>query len=67
MFYKLILSAVGMALAAYVNETKQMEGALRESEALLRESQAIAGLGSYVPDIPAGLWKSSKVLDELFG
>jgi PAS domain S-box-containing protein len=66
-FYMLILSGVGMALAAYVNETKQMEEALRESEALLRESQAIAGLGSYVLDIPAGLWKSSTVLDELFG
>ncbi len=66
-FYMLILSGVGMALAAYVNETKQMEEALRESEALLRESQVIAGLGSYVLDISAGVWKSSTVLDELFG
>ena len=66
-FYMLILSGVGMALATYVNESKQKELGLRESEALLREAQVIAGLGSYVLDIPSGLWKSSEVLDKLFG
>ncbi|MCX7003616.1 MAG: PAS domain S-box protein, partial [bacterium] len=43
------------------------EEALRESESLLRESQVIAGLGSYVLDIPAGVWKSSDVLDTVLG
>jgi PAS domain S-box-containing protein len=33
----------------------------------LRDVQAIAGLGIYVLDIPTGSWKSSEVLDEIFG
>ncbi len=45
----------------------RVEEALRKSEALLRESQIIAGLGSYVLDIPTGLWSSSDVLDKVFG
>lgn len=40
---------------------------LRQSESLLKETQIISGLGSYVLDIPTGLWKSSDVLDNLFG
>ena len=45
----------------------QMEKALRDSERLLRESQSIAGLGSYVLDIPSGKWSNSAVLDTIFG
>ena len=40
---------------------------LAESETALRESQHIAGLGSYVLNVRTGLWKSSEVLDQLFG
>lgn len=43
------------------------EEALRASEQTLRQSQRIAGIGSYVLDMPAGTWTSSEVLDELFG
>ncbi len=50
-----------------VTERKQVEQALIESEELLRESQAISGLGTYVLDISTGIWKSSIVLDKLFG
>ena len=46
---------------------KLVEAALLESERLLRESQVIAGLGSYVLDLVTGVWRSSAVLDELFG
>ena len=50
-----------------VSERKQAVAALRESEQLLQESQSIARIGSYVFDIPAGTWKSSKVLMEILG
>ncbi len=46
---------------------KQAEETLQESVRLLRESQAIARLGSFSWDLSTGLWKSSEILDELFG
>jgi PAS domain S-box-containing protein/putative nucleotidyltransferase with HDIG domain len=51
----------------YAIERQQSQAALRESESLLKESQIIAGLGNYVLDISTGTWKSSEVLDKLFG
>ncbi len=50
-----------------IADRKKAEAALRESEESLRESQRIAGLGSYVVDIDTGVWTSSVVLDQLFG
>jgi len=46
---------------------KRTEEALRESERALKESQRIAGLGSYVLELSTGSWQSSEVLDEVFG
>jgi len=50
-----------------ISERKREQEVLRLSEQLLRESQSVAGLGSYALDIPSGIWSSSDVLDELFG
>ena len=46
---------------------KRAERELRESRDVLQEAQVIGGLGSYVLDIPARRWTSSKLLDELLG
>lgn len=50
-----------------ITEQKQAEYSLIESERLLRESQNIARLGSFIWDLASGLWKSSGILDEIFG
>jgi len=50
-----------------ITARKLAEDALRESEFTLRESQAIAGLGTYVTDIPNNTWRSSAVLNQLLG
>ncbi len=41
--------------------------ALAEKERLLRETQEVAQLGHYTFDVASGLWKSSEVLDSIFG
>ena len=50
-----------------ITERKRAEDALRGSETLLKETQTIAGLGSYTMAIPVGLWRGSDVLDQIFG
>ncbi len=50
-----------------ITKTKHDEIKLRNSEALLREAQYIANLGSYVLDIKTGQWSSSEVLNLIFG
>jgi diguanylate cyclase (GGDEF)-like protein/PAS domain S-box-containing protein len=56
-----------LAVIRDITERKKTEEALHVSENLLREAQVIAGLGDYVLDISTGLWKSSEVLDKVFG
>jgi hypothetical protein len=46
---------------------KSIHEELKEKEYLLNESQKIAKLGSYTLDITTGIWKSSEILDEIFG
>lgn len=41
--------------------------ALEESEAQLKLSQKVAGVGYYILDIHNGTWTSSEMLDEIFG
>jgi len=54
-------------MARDITESKLAEQALRNSEESLKESQAIAGLGSYVFNIQTGLWESSNILDQILG
>ncbi|MFY9151861.1 MAG: PAS domain S-box protein [Prolixibacteraceae bacterium] len=50
-----------------ITEQRRIESALIESEQILRESQSVARLGSYSWDVTTGLWKSSKILDDILG
>ena len=50
-----------------ITERKKTEDAIAESELLLRQSQIAAGIGSYILEFNEGIWKSSEVLDEIFG
>jgi PAS domain S-box-containing protein len=50
-----------------ISERKNAEEALKESEEMLRNSQAVAHLGSFVWNISNDIWRSSKILDEIFG
>lgn len=40
---------------------------LIDSELMLRQSQKMAGIGSYTLNFISGIWTSSTILDELFG
>ena len=50
-----------------ISERKRSEQALIEGEKLLRETQEMAGLGTYVLDFSTGVWTSSAVLNDIFG
>jgi len=46
---------------------RRMTEELRNSESALKQAESIAGLGSYVLDVRTYMWKSSKILDDIFG
>ncbi|MDZ4202483.1 MAG: MASE3 domain-containing protein [Gallionella sp.] len=56
-----------MQIVLDITERKNTEQTLRKSEALLKESQVIASLGSYMLDIKTGTWKASEELGSLWG
>lgn len=55
------------AIIRNISRRKRDEAVLKESEYLLKQSQLVAGLGSYVLDIKSGIWESSELLDDIFG
>lgn len=55
------------SLAIDVTEQKAAEDKLRESEQFLKDAQTIANLGTYFLDVNTGFWKSSEILDKIFG
>src|ERR1035437_5606635 len=50
-----------------ITARKQVESALRENAASLREAESIAGVGSFVLDFSTALWRSSNELDRILG
>ncbi|MEP7254507.1 MAG: PAS domain S-box protein [Ferruginibacter sp.] len=50
-----------------ISKRKLAEEVLQESEKFLKETQFIAKLGTYTLDIASAKWKSSEILDEIFG
>ena len=56
-----------ISVARDITEQRAKDAALRESEYFFRESQRVARIGSYRADFVAGTWRSSDVLDQIFG
>jgi PAS domain S-box-containing protein len=50
-----------------ITERRQAELELRTLAQLLKETQAIGGLGYYTMDLRQGHWESSELLDDMFG
>ena len=50
-----------------ITERKIITDMLRMNEAILRESQEVGRIGSYIFDLPGDAWLSSPVMDEILG
>lgn len=61
------ITAARSLLDELMNSRLAASTALHESEASLKESQRIAGIGSYVLDIRTGIWTCSEVMDTILG
>lgn len=60
-----IIRSVGLTLD--ITDRKLSEEALSENERLLRESQAVAHIGSYATNMKNKTWKASPEIYEIFG
>lgn len=61
------IGALGNSINQMKNKIELREKDFEKQTDQLKESQTIAGLGSYILDFPTGIWTSSEILDELFG
>lgn len=61
------ISRVAAALGTLMRDAETHERVLKESEYFFRESQRAAAIGSYKLDLLTGNWRSSEVLDQIFG
>lgn len=50
-----------------VSERKRAEETIRENELFLKQSQKAALIGSYKIEMATGIWKSSEVMNQIFG
>ena len=50
-----------------ITKAKETEATLKENEFFFRESQRAGAVGSYRADFALGTWRSSEVLDAIFG
>ena len=66
LFEQKLITAFAERISKFI-EHKLAEEAHRENEWLLRASQEVARLGSFVWDFKNGLWTSSTILDDIFG
>lgn len=64
-----LASDLAFALQSFEEEQlrRQMEQTLRESEFFFKESQRVAGIGSYKCDFISNAWVSSEVLNQILG
>ncbi len=64
-----LLASIKMAFRLFEARMKETakEKELQESEFFFKESQRAAKVGSYKTDFISGFWKSSEVLDNIFG
>lgn len=61
------ISRVAAAIGTLMRDAETHERVLKESEYFFRESQRAAAIGSYKLDLATGNWRSSEVLDQIFG
>jgi len=62
-----LISRLLVGLNRSIETIEQRERDLHQSARLLRETQRIAGLGSYELDLRVGVWKNSLVCDAVLG
>ncbi len=61
------LKAIHIATLNLMEDLKKEVEIRKENEAFLKETQQIAKLGTYSLDVVSGKWKSSEILDTIFG